>query len=98
MFKESRYQTQIQNLTDQDKKLSFEDSTIPTWSVVVNTFKAKLVKQELMFYSLRHDSKPQAGKSKGLVLVLDAHSDLVTASSVPNDFQVFTVICDDIIH
>ena len=46
MFKESRYQTQIQNLTDQDKKLSFEDSTIPTWSVVVNTFKAKLVKQE----------------------------------------------------
>ena len=41
-----------------------------------------------MFYSLRHDSKPQAGKSKGLVLALDAHSDLVTASSIPNDFQV----------
>ena len=44
-----------------------------------------------IFY-LRYNKKPQAGKSKGLVLVLDAHSDLVTASSVPNDFQVNNAI------
>ena len=30
----------------------------------------------------------QAGESNGLELILDAHSDLVSASSIPNDFQV----------
>ena len=32
---------------------------------------------------------PQSGKSKGLILMLDAHSDLITKSSTPNEFQVF---------
>ena len=45
-----------------------------------------------MYILLRYNRKPQAGKSKGLLLVLDAHSDLVTASSVPNDFQVNNAI------
>ena len=31
---------------------------------------------------------PQSGKSKGLALMLDAHSDLITKSSTPNEFQV----------
>ena len=35
----------------------------------------------------RFDPVPEAGKSKGLVLVLDAHSDLVTSSSIPDYFQ-----------
>ena len=35
----------------------------------------------------RFDPLPEAGKSKGLVLVLDAHSDLVTSSSIPDYFQ-----------
>ena len=30
----------------------------------------------------------QAGECNGLELILDAHSDLVSASSIPNDFQV----------
>ena len=37
--------------------------------------------------SFRFDPKPQSGKSKGLVLVLDAHTDLVTGSSISNDFE-----------
>ena len=31
MFRESRYQEQIVRLTDQDKKKSREDSTVPQW-------------------------------------------------------------------
>ena len=31
---------------------------------------------------------PQSGKSKGLVLVLDAHTDKVTGSSISSDFEV----------
>ena len=39
----------------------------------------------------RFDTVPEAGKSKGLVLVLDAHSDLVTSSSIPDYFQATIV-------
>ena len=31
MFKYSRYQKQLVKLNSQDKRLSFEDSTFPTW-------------------------------------------------------------------
>ena len=31
MFKSNRYQDQIMKMTEQDKKMSFEDSTIPDW-------------------------------------------------------------------
>ena len=31
MFKESRYQHQLKRLNDQDKRLSFEKSTVPDW-------------------------------------------------------------------
>ena len=31
MFKNNRYQDQITKLTDQDKKMSFEDSALPDW-------------------------------------------------------------------
>ena len=37
---------------------------------------------------LRFDPVPESGESKGLLLVLDAHSDLVTASTVTDEFQV----------
>ena len=36
----------------------------------------------------RFETAPEAGKSRGLDLVLDAHTDLVTASSVTEPFQV----------
>ena len=35
----------------------------------------------------RFDPLPEAGRAKGLSLMLDAHSDLIAASSVPDDFQ-----------
>ena len=38
----------------------------------------------LMF---RFEPAPESGESKGLLLVLDAHSDLVTASTVTDEFQ-----------
>ena len=37
---------------------------------------------------LRFNPVPEAGESKGLDLVLDAHTDLITASSVTKPFQV----------
>jgi hypothetical protein len=40
----------------------------------------------------RYQTKPEAGRSKGLTLMLDAHSDLIEASSVPDDFQGFTAV------
>ena len=39
-------------------------------------------------YTNRYDPIPQSGKSKGLVLVLDAHTDKVTGSSISSDFEV----------
>ena len=36
----------------------------------------------------RFDSAPEAGESRGLDLILDAHTDLITASSVTKPFQV----------
>ena len=39
------------------------------------------------YNSLRFDPLPEAGRAKGLSLMLDAHSDLIAASSVPDDFQ-----------
>ena len=38
--------------------------------------------------SFRFDPTPVSGQSKGLLLVLDGHNDLVTASSVQDYFQV----------
>ena len=35
---------------------------------------------------------PEAGRSKGLSIMLDAHNDLVAASSVPDDYQGFTAV------
>ena len=37
--------------------------------------------------TFRFDPAPESGESKGLLLVLDAHSDLVTASTVTDEFQ-----------
>ena len=43
-------------------------------------------------FSFRFDPSPEAGKSRGLDLILDAHTDLVTASSVTEPFQVWKLI------
>jgi hypothetical protein len=41
---------------------------------------------------VRYQTKSEAGRSKGLTLMLDAHSDMIEASSVPDDFQGFTAV------
>ena len=41
------------------------------------------------------EPKPEAGLSKGLKLVLDAHSDLVAGSSISEDIDGFLAIIDD---
>ena len=85
MFKRTRFQEQLDRLSGQDKDLSFENSATPPWLVLSPLY------YHLLSYTVfinRYDAVPQSGQSKGLVLVLDAHSDLVTGSSISNDFQV----------
>ena len=38
MFKKSRYEEQIERLTEQDKSMSFEDSSFPTWLAIIIYF------------------------------------------------------------
>ena len=45
-------------------------------------------------YFPRFESAPEAGISRGLDLILDAHTDLLTASSVTKPIQVKIVILD----
>ena len=40
------------------------------------------------------DPTPEAGRSKGLTIVLDGHSDLISASSIPDSIQGFEAIVD----
>ena len=40
------------------------------------------------------EPRPRAGRSKGLTLILDAHSDLVTTSSVNDDIDGFFAVVD----
>ena len=42
----------------------------------------------LMF---RFDPAPESGESKGLLLVLDGHNDLVASSTVQDNFQVLVI-------
>ena len=47
---------------------------------------------------LKHDLKkfiPEAGVSKGLHLMLDSHSDLLSGSSISDDFQGFIAVVND---
>ena len=48
----------------------------------------------------RFEPVPEAGKHKGLTLVLDAHQDLVSASSVSEDYQVkvYTLPVSQMLH
>ena len=93
MFKESRYQHQLKRLNDQDKRLSFESSTVEDWYEPNGFFhlilSANLLLKVLSInYNFRFELVPEAGRHKGLTLVLDAHQDLVSASSVSENFLV----------
>ena len=57
---------------------------------------------DLLARGLNHDSKnrvknfvPEAGVSKGLTLMLDSHSDLLSASSISDDFEGFLAVIND---
>ena len=43
---------------------------------------------DLKCVNFRFDPSPVSGRTQGLTLILDAHSDLVTASSITDYFQV----------
>ena len=43
---------------------------------------------QVISYFARFDATPVSGQSRGLLLVLDAHNDLVASSTVPDYFQV----------
>ena len=90
MFKVSRYEEQIMYLTEQDKNKSHENADVPSWWVLTIHPHIFAIKE---FLNCRYDPVPEAGKSKGLTLVLDAHSDLVTSSSIPDYFQAIIFLC-----
>ena len=60
----------------------------PVHSVLFRLYWSHMIDVWYTFYYFRFDTAPEAGKSWGLDLVLDAHTDLVTASSVTEPFQV----------
>ena len=89
LFRESRFKEQVERMTNQDKSSSREDSKLPDgWetkdALYVLTFRA-IVKLFILF---RVEFAPDVGQSRGLDLMLDAHTNLITASSVANTFQV----------
>ena len=89
MFKQSRYQDQLQRLSSQDKDLSFENSGLPSWFVFILYYSETNLQFVFAHQNTdRYDPMPWSGKSKGLVLVLDAHTDKVTGSSISSDFEV----------
>ena len=92
LFRANRYQEQITRMTKQDKDHSFEDSGVPDW--LSNYVEYHIGHTLSITFNFRFDRTPETGKDKGLVLMLDAHSDKVTASSIPDNFHGFEAIID----
>ncbi len=78
IFRESQFQKSIIKLQEYDR-LDGKEST-----------QLKLPN----WYKEQGEPKPQAGVSKGLSLVLDAHTDILAAGSVGEDFQGFFAVVD----
>ncbi len=78
IFQESRFQKSIGRLQALDRE---EGKSL-----------AKFQMPE--WYSERNEPTAQAGVSKGLSLVLDAHTDLLAAGTVSEDFQGFFAVVD----
>ena len=47
------------------------------------------------WYQSHDEPRPEAGRKKGLTLIVDRHSDALSPSSVTEDFQGFLTIVDD---
>ena len=78
MFKEGRFTSIIKKMQKRDTNMTFDTDPL--------LFQ--------YFNENPHEPVPQAGRSKGLTLILDAHSDLVTGSSVNDDIDGFFAIVD----
>ena len=87
MFKDNHFQEQLTRLTAQDKENSRYDSEIPGWQVMMSLQKIALINKS---YSLRYDPIAESGKSMGLSIMLDAHSDVLSTSSVLDSFMVIS--------
>ena len=97
MFMEGRYKEHLINMIAQDENQAMGDSQLPEWWDTLLNYKfiqmILLMIQILAYLTKcypRFDSAPEAGESRGLDLILDAHTDLITASSVTKPFQVMT--------
>ena len=103
MFAAGVYQTNIIKMQKRDDLLAFdknEGDTIPK-----DGNQTKLIKKGNDDKSAHNETidmidsdrkfKPQAGVSKGLSLVLDAHSDLLSSSSIGDNFQGFIAVVNE---
>ena len=79
MFQANQYQRLISMMQDQDKNLSFDHQKINV---------------DNQHWKFTENPTPQAGRNKGLKLVLDAHSDFVSGGTVDGDFDGFFAIID----
>ena len=90
MFTEGRYQEHLMKMIAQDATQAMGGSGMPEWWDSSFYYLIQLLTC-LTSWNHRFDSAPEAGESRGLDLVLDAHTDLITASSVTKPFQVITI-------
>ena len=87
MFKEGLFTDIIQKMQTRDKKNKFATSDVPDVPYA----------DDPEYEDPFEDGKkpvPQAGKSKGLTVILDAHSDIVAGSSIQEDVDGFFAIVD----
>ena len=78
MFKEGRFSRNINRMQKRDRNMTFDKNLIKMPD----------------FWVKSKEPKPQAGRSKGLTLILDAHSDAVASSSINDDVDGFYAIVD----
>ena len=80
MFREMSFRESVSKLQKRDKSMSFDfDEITPS---IENITKDP------------EQLRPQAGRSKGLSLIIDAHSDLVAQASVTDDVDGFFAVVD----
>ena len=76
IFRESKYEFALSKYQEQDVRLGFDNSTLPTW------------------YKESGEPKSQPGQNKGLMLILDAHTDRISPGTVYDNFRGFSTIVD----
>ena len=87
MIRTGRYQEQLIRLTDQDHKKS-DGSKVPHWEAQIIILLLCLKPSFAFLLLIRYDPTPESGQSRGLSIMLDAHKDRLTTSSVLKNFMV----------